>query len=312
MNAIEQKYIVGHLDWNSRFRFALGILVSCVLFASIGMTILSPWDPAGAISLWVVAMTGGTEELFLLRFIGLLLVVGVFASIIMDARLPLFGVFAACIGVGIPIIKTASMDYVMVLMQVGKEFEHPQDLWISMILETLGWTLALAILVGGTIATERWLKRSNANETESPETKTTKSKPLSEPMKKTWIRSLGALLITVVLTLFLIVFFAADQRKGQVIFAVVAGFFLAALAAEQITENDHPLWQVVAVPIVAIIAYAYTYMNPERPPGLEAILHIAPNNLARILPIEYIFIGTIGAVFGTWTSHRLRYSKEHG
>jgi len=306
MNAqIDNRYVLGHLDVKMRARFWTGIAISVLLFMSMGSLILKPWDPYGAICLQLVE----NDAFFLARITGLLLAVGVFASIIIDARLPLFGTFAACVGMAIPIVKTAGMDYVMVRLQAeGKALEHPQDLWGNLALETLLWSVVLAVLLIGTMLTEQWLNKSHQNSTPpaSPEPGKKKRSSLF------WLKGLGGIVITVILALFLIAILAANIRKGQIVFATIVGFYLASLTAEQIAENDHPIWQVLAVPIVAFIAYIYTWFHPDRPPGLESILHIAPNGLARILSVEYIFLGTIGAIFGNWTSHKVRHNKQHG
>lgn len=305
MSELTNRYIIGHLDWNSRARFAAGLIVALALFGSVGMLTLRPWDPFGAISLQLV----DNGVVFLLRVIGLLLAAGVFAAILMDARLALFGTFAACVGMAWPILKTAGMDYVMVRQQADRAMVHPKDFWGYMVLEILAWTVVLAVLVAGTLFTEQWLKRGSSPTPEAPADPSRTQKKDSATLA--WLKGLAGTAITVVLGLFLIALFAASIRKGQVVFACAAGFFVAALVAEQIAENDHPVWQVAAVPLVAFIAYVYTWQfRPERPPGLEALLNIAPNSLARVLPVEYIFIGAIGAIFGNWTSHRIRYSKS--
>jgi len=303
----EQRYIIGHLDWNTRVRFAAGLVVALLLFGSLGLMILRPWDPCGAISLQLVDST----LLTLFKVGGLLLAVVVFATIIMEARLPLFGLFAACIGIGLPIAKTAGMSYVMVRQQAGTALERPQDLWGYLILDTLAWTVVLVTLLVCSMIVEGWVKKNNnLGELEPPQSET-KEKKKEDTVPPLW-RGVGGMLITAVVALFFIAILAASMRRGQIIFSAIFGFYLAGLVAEQVAENDHPLWQVLAVPIVALAAYAYTWYRPDRPPGLEALLNIAPNSLARVLPVEYIFLGTIGAIFGNWTSHRMRYGKEHG
>jgi hypothetical protein len=307
MNELTEHYIIGHLDWRTRVRFVLGLAVSCILFASLGWSVLKPWDPYGAIYFDQEDMG---NFMLLVRSTGLLLAAGVFASIIMDARMPLFGVFAACIGMAIPILKTGGMDYVMVRTFVEKSLDHPEALWGFLALETLAWTGVLAVLVTVSLLTEQWLKKDQEPRLAGANEGTTAQK--NEGKNIGWWKGLGGTAITAVLGIFLVAVLAANMQKGQVMFACVAGLFVASLAAEQITENDHPVWQVAAVPIVALAAYLYTWFNPVRPPGWELILHIAPNSLARVLPVEYIFIGTIGAIFGNWTSHRMRYNKHHG
>jgi len=309
MKTIAGRHIIGHLDWNSRGRFLTGLGISLLLFGSLGRMILKPWDSYGAISL----LLADNDVAMLIRTAGLLLAIGAFATLVFDARLPLFGAFAAGIGIGLPILTTGGMDYLMVRQQqAGKVLDQPQVLWEYLMMETLAWTILLAMLVGATMFVERWFVKNGSLDTEDVDD----SKP-AEKEKKTsatalpWLKGLGAAALTAVVALFLIGVFAVNIRKGQVVFAVVGAFFLAALVSEQIVENDHPAWQVTAVPVVALFAYLYTVFHPDRPAGMESLLNIAPNALARALPVEYIFLGTVGAIFGNWTSHRMRHSKDH-
>ena len=96
-------YIVGHLDWPTRLRFAAGVALGLVLFGSIGYSVLQPWDLEGAISL----LLAGGKVYLLVRVTAMLLAVAVLSTIIMDARLSLFGVFAAMVGLAYPVVTTA-------------------------------------------------------------------------------------------------------------------------------------------------------------------------------------------------------------
>jgi hypothetical protein len=224
----------------------------------------------------------------------------------------MFGVFAAAVGIGLPILKTGGMDYLMVRLQVGKELEGPHLLWAYQTLETIYWTMCLGVLSAAVMGVEQWVRNNNERDLddELEEVKTTSPKTDKKEKSDYVLRGICGIIITVVVSIILLAFLTADQSKGQVAFAVIASFLVAAMTAEQIAESRHPVWQLAAVPIVALFAYGYTWFHPDRP-GFETLLHIAPNNLARVLPIEYIFFGTVGSIFGTWTSHRLRHSKEH-
>ncbi len=303
MMEISEPYIIGHLSWSARLRFTLGLAISLALFGSIGMNVLRPWDPLGAISLLLV----DSKAALMLRLVGMLIACGILSTIIMSARLPFFGVFSACVGVAWPIIKTAGMDYLMVRLQVGKEFENAQILWAYLAFETILWSIVLFILLAVVLVIEDWLNKSIESEKslqEQPRIKTIFA-------KENIFNGIVSTISTAIFGTIFIAILAASQSKGQIVFAVFAGMLLAGMISEQISPTNHPVWQVLAVPIVALIAYGYTWLHPDRPPGFEAVLHIAPNNLARVLPIEYIFIGAAGAVMGVWYSYRLRHSKDY-
>jgi len=304
MTEISKPYIIGHLSWSARARFTTGLAISLALFGSIGMNVLRPWDPFGAISLLLVE----SKTMLMLRLIGMLIACGILSTIIVSARLPFFGVFSASVGIAWPIIKTAGMDYLMVRLQVGKEFENSQILWAYLAFETILWSIVLFILLAATLIIENWLNKNSEDEKSSQYQITIKAIFAKENIFNGIISTIS----TAIFGTILIAILAASQSKGQIVFATFTGMLLAAMISEQISPTNHPIWQVLAVPMVALIAYGYTWINPDRPPGFEAVLHIAPNNLARVLPIEYIFIGTAGAVMGVWYSYRLRHSKDYG
>jgi len=288
-------YIIGHLDWPTRARFVSALIVSLVILATIGFRVLRPWDPFGAISLLLV----DGEFIFLLRASAVLLAACVLATIVLGARLSQFGTFAACVGLAYPVAKRGSMDYLMVRLQAGGEFNDP-NLWGFLGLEMLAWTVPLAVMVIGSAVAERWINQSN------------NGPPTSQPgTGRVIVRGVSAVVVTSLVAIALVVLLCRSCEKGQVLFAVAAAFFLAALFGDWATGNRRVLWQVWAVPVVGLCAYGYTWFNPTRPAGLEAILTLSPNNLSAVLPIEYLAAGTAGAIFGFWTSERIRFSGKH-
>jgi len=300
-------YIVGHLDWPTRLRFAAGVALGLVLFGSIGYSVLQPWDLEGAISL----LLAGSKVYLLVRVTAMLLAVSVLSTIIMDARLSLFGVFAAMVGLAYPVVKTAGMAGLMTRMQAGIDIEDTAAmsvLWRQLSSEMLAWAFPLVVSVAGAMLTERWLKTERILPPAGGE-----PKPVTTVAHRVdWFSGLLGTFVTAVGAGLLILLFCASRHKGQVIFAVSAGFFLASFAGDWISRNRHPVWQVAAVPLVGLAAFIYASWHPQRPPGvLEQVLQIAPNPLAAILPIEYICAGVASAIFGSWMSESTRHSNPH-
>jgi hypothetical protein len=296
----EPLYVLGRLDRATQARFAAGVVAALVIMSSIGFSVLRPWDPYAAISLRVA----DSPVFLLVRASALLLAVAVLCTIILDGRLPQFGTFAACVGLLYPVAKTGTMAYLMVWLQEGKEFGGQAELrksWEYMAVEMLVWTLALLAMVLASCGAERWLtskRRARGGEDHQP----------SRPPAKL-LHSVLSVLITAVAAALLVALFGQSMAKGQVIFAVSAAFFLAALAADQLIEQRDVMTHLIAVPIVGLGAYIGTATRPDRPPGQEALLHVAPNHLASVLPIEYLAAGAAGAILGFWFSEKLRFTK---
>lgn len=306
-------YIVGHLDLSTRLRFSGGLVLALVLLGSIGFSVLRPAEPDGAISMLLVQ-----SKFFLLaRQTGLMLAVAVLATIALDGRLSQFGTFAAAVGLAWPVVRTGGMDYLMVKLQTGVDIQDTAaqaQLWKDMSLEMLAWVVPLIVMAVGSMLTESWVRsdRDHAQPDEKAEKADTTKHGVPKDTRFI-VRGVLGTLLTTATAMALITVLCASRQKGQIIFAVAAAFYLAALAADQLSGNRHPLWQVAAVPLTGLCAYAYAFANPMRGPAeFEHILHLAPNRLAGILPIEYICAGVAAAIFGTWTSERVRYSKIHG
>jgi len=292
-------HIIGHLNWPTRIRFLAAVVLSLLVMGSIGYRVLRPWDPFGPISLLLV----DTELLFVLRISVVLLAVAVLTTVIFDGRLPQFGTFAASIGLALPVAKTGGMDYLMIRLQAGTDPDDP-SLWWLLALEMAAWTVPLAVMVVGSAIAERWVARDKPG----PRTDA-KGQEKTGP---SWSTGILAVAVTSLVAVILIGIFCQSRQKGQVIFAVAAAFFIAAWLGDYVTANRRVVWQLAAVPVVAVAVYVYTSLNPARPAGLEKIHYLTPNNLSAVLPVEYLAAGAAAVVFGFWTSERVRFSAKHG
>lgn len=288
-------HLIGHLDWPTQGRFVLGVAAAWVIVASLGFSVIEPWDPVGAIS--ALVMDGCVWAMFRLTLV--LVATTVLATIIIDARLPLFGMFASMAALGYPIAKTGGMDYLMVRLQATHEYNDPQ-LWAYLTFEMIGWTICLAAILASAVWAERWLKRDDPDRPTLPKLDV-----------KEITRALGATALSAAAALIFVSVFCQSRDKGQVMFAVAGAFFLSAWLGDWAMGNRRIRWQIASVPLAACVAYIYTWMNPSRPNGLEAILYITPNNLVAVLPIEYFAVGTAGAIFGYWTAERTRFAEHH-
>ncbi len=289
---------MGHLDWLTRLLFAGAIVASLVIVGYAGLYVLSPWDLQGPISLQLAAMNGSALRT-LICISAVMFLAAVVASLIFNGRLVQFGTFAACIGLLYCVIRTGGMDYLMVRLQAGEEFEGSTGLsvmWGLMAIEMLAWVVPLAAMVAGSMLVEKRLDNAYRH----------------KPTDKKQHRANGilAMLLTAVIAAILTGLLCQSTEKGQVIFAVVAAFYLAVLGTSQMVDNRNVIYYLPAVPIVGLVGFLYTAVNPARPAGLEALLHLPPNTMAAVLPIEYLAAGVASVIFAFWTSERMRFAKE--
>ncbi|MFW6133186.1 MAG: hypothetical protein ACOC8F_04760 [Planctomycetota bacterium] len=112
----------------------------------------------------------------------------------------------------------------------------------------------------------------------------------------------AALAVGVVLVLLLL----RSPDRGQILFALVAAFLLAALAAHQ----AFPTVRSVVILCVPIVAGAGFYLlsgvqSPDQPEAWKLLPHYA-----RILPADWLTGGCGGALIGYWMSERINEMRH--
>lgn len=313
-----------------RARSLLAVVISCVCLYYWGWRILRPWDPLGAISL----ITRADAISVIVKCLLLLVVVAIFAEVMLSGRIKLFGLFAASLGMLLPLLRGSGIDMLFVELGADIGVEDSDIIWLYLLFESILWSVVLGLLSLISWKIGNWLSEGaenytrdntrdnvegNARDSIKDNSKKDHKKDYAQGYKEdakgkgrsreTLVYILG-LLITAVLAVFFISIFAQSSERLQVLFAAIVGCFLATLLADQIIPLDRFPYQLPSIFIVAIVAYGYTYLNPDRPAGFELIVQIPPNNLARLLPIEYIFAGSVGCILGIWYSFKLRARLE--
>lgn len=130
-------------------------------------------------------------------------------------------------------------------------------------------------------------------------------------------QGLGVLVITALVATVLIRIMSgrpvAPVVQVQVCFAIGVGFWVGSLVAMQFCQPALRIWPCLAVPVVALVGSLAGWVWPGLPDSLRIyreVVIIAPNALARGLPIEYLAVGPAAAVLGIWTSQRMQRARE--
>ncbi len=97
---------------------------------------------------------------------------------------------------------------------------------------------------------------------------------------------------------------AAETRRGQVIFAVVAAFYLAVMVASRITNCRAVGWYWLSPFIVGIVGLVSAALRPVATPLYAHINSIPASGLARPLPIEMISLGLIAVTIACGSRSR--------
>lgn len=114
-------------------------------------------------------------------------------------------------------------------------------------------------------------------------------------------RSAAAITLTLVIGMALVMLLMQSARRGQIVFALVAGFFAATLIALNLVSPRHTLTVLIAPVLAGVLTYilgAITSID-RSPMGWSNV-----KLYARALPIDWLFAGGAGVLWACWLSHR--------
>ena len=119
-------------------------------------------------------------------------------------------------------------------------------------------------------------------------------------------RTGSATLVALILAVALMTAFLRSADRGQILFALVASFFLAVLVAHQLFATRYAAMAWVLPMILAICAYALAGSSAVAA-GSQRWMDV--RLYARILPIDWLTAGCGGAMLGYWVSSRLHETR---
>ncbi len=107
----------------------------------------------------------------------------------------------------------------------------------------------------------------------------------------------------------------AETHKGQVYFSLLAGFYLGALVGLYFSLRVSPILFVISVGLVASLSYLWAATHPMADVAQAAyrgLLSAPPTALSRPLPVEYVGLGMIGAIAGSWSARNVYVPAREG
>ena len=304
--------------------FLVALAVAAALFMSVGWMAIAPADPLGAVSI----VTHAHPLLMILQTAALAAVAGAIATVIIGAKLPDVGAFAAAFGMALVTLRGDTAAYLLMHVAQG-ELGRERGLALELLVEAVVWFLVvlLVLLVSGVVM--RWcfgraddpaagpasavLGKMSASEMPAlarlvvpPTGAATSPGHIIAGLRFTAATAAIAILVYAILS-------AGSAPRtiqhGQTYFATFAAFYLGVWAARSWFALRTPLWALVAVPVVCIVGYLWaTVMGSSA--GHAYLANIPPSRFMRTLPMAFIGVGTLGALTSCWTTADPAPKKE--
>ena len=302
-----------HLSFFGKVAAWCSLALAAWIFLTIGWLAVEPDDPLGPVSL----LTRGGPLTMLLQAGGLAGVTAALATVIAGRQLVDVGTFAAAFGLALVSLRGDTAGYLL-LQSTEVSSSGGAGLVFKLAGESLAW---LAVALVSTIVSAvvmRWcFGQSSEHRSGSSHSVTTRT---LAGYDIPWV---GATLLgdgdhrteriagvkhTIVVTVAGLLAFAVlsaglstrSIQHGQACFVVVAAVCTGCYLAYRVAPVQSALWSMIAVGLIAVLGYLWASIQPAAsamPPGA------AKSAFLRVLPIQYIFVGTATAVAMSWYMH---------
>jgi len=306
-----------HLRLHDRALGWLTWAIAAGLFATVGWMAVQPADPLAAVSLLTCPRpTAGVVQIVLLAAI----VSGV-GTVMIGRRLPDAGVFAAALGMAVLSLRGDTTTYLLLSVADQPGSSLGSLAW-SLAFEGLVWFVPIvAALIVATLVL-RWFGADGSSPTAGVfrGMALTEIRPWSNGVpaevrgKRTHLKGVCAtgVCLGAAAVLFLLLATGSPNRSiqhGQACFAVAAAFYLATLLAYEVFPARTALWGCLAVPLLAVGAYAYAAVTaPSEAAG--RVPSVPPSTFYRALPLQYVSVGTAAVIAAFWSVRRSAWLRH--
>jgi hypothetical protein len=280
---------------------ALGIVV----LGFLAWPLAAPDDPLSPVRAWSISPSGTLALLVLAFGVGF---VGYFVAWPHGREI---GILAVPFGLTIWAGRSGPMR---VLTQACRQPAEREALASSLRFEPVYWLLVVAAGFAGVLLAQ-YLRAPAPQPADEPTTG-------GRPGTSTYVTVAAALAGTVLISNFFLGVFAQDVATsrniaptqppvGQIIFAVIAAFAVAAFLVKKFTNLSY-LWPALASALVMGFAQAFY-------DGAQVLRQFAetrpatsfPHSTLAILPIQLVALRTLGSILGYWLAVRYDWWRKH-
>lgn len=301
------------LSWINKLRIAAVATLGIVVIGLMAWPLAAPADPLSPVRALSVGPLGTLALLVLAFGVGF---AGYFLAWPHGREI---GILAVPFGLTIWAGRCGPMR---VLTQTCAQPQQREALASSLRFEPLYWLLLVAAGFAGVLFAQHLRHApSRDEEGETVRTKEGESGRASN-LRSFLLSGLAAVVATVLLGHFLLGVCAQDVATsrnvtatqppiGQILFAVLAAFAVAAFAIKKFADLDY-VWPILGSAFTTAFAQVMYYHG-------ETIRQFAetrpatffPHGALTILPIQFVALGTLGSILGYWMAVRYDWWRKH-
>jgi len=287
-----------------RLRIAAAVATGAILIGILAWPLAAPPEPFGALSLTAGTISfGGAIILALLACLA-----GFIAYFLSWPYGREIGILAAPAGLAIWAVRCGNMAN---LMRINTTVAHRQELFIALKFEPIFWLAIVAAGFAGVLMGQKILRpKPGPDETQE------KSNSKSNIYLNTAIALVGSVLIAHLCISILaqdvrIGSIVAQPAIGQIVFAVLVSFGIAAFVVKKFLNVSYICPTVASALVTAFAVSAYVKQDV-----LQHLVQHWPavffsNAVTSILPVQMVAFGTLGSIVGYWLVVRYNYWRKH-
>ncbi len=300
------------LPWLTKLKITAAAAVGVVLIGILAWPLIAPADPFGAVLAGSISLVG------VITLAALALLVGFVGYFISWPYGRYIGVIAVPAGLAVWAVRGGSIAN---LIQQNPALEQRQELFELFKWEPIFWLAIVAIGFFGVLL---------ANKAKPAEIKPDKIEPAenesnSNSKPNIYLTATIALILSGVIAMICLRVFAQNVRNfdsqlgfvvsqpatGQIVFAVLASFGIAAYVVKKFFNADY-IWPVIASALItAFVSTVYVKDNVLQQLGQQWSAVIFTDSVTSILPIQMVVFGTLGSIYGYWLAVRYNYWRYH-
>jgi len=277
-----------HLGFLDRAATWVAWALAGTIFLTVGWLAMAPDDPLGAVSV----LTRHGAWLMLLQVAGLAMVTAALATVIAGRRLPDVGAFAAAVGLAAVSLRGGTAG--SLLIQWADDAPISQSsLPVLLALEAMAWFVIVFVARGFSFGVGHWCF-GDASRGRMIGEQNSEKDAAANGIKHMLLTGGVALLTFKILSAGLS---TRSVQHGQSCFVVAASVCIGSYMAYWLAPVRSALWAILSVPILAVSGYLWARLSPS-PGGLPA--GVPASAFLRVLPIQYVSVGTAAAVAMFW------------
>ncbi len=283
------------------------------LFLTVGWFAVEPDDPLGPVSV----CARHDALMMLIQAAALAGVVAGLATIIAGRRVADIGTFTATLGLAAVSVRGATAEYFLVR---GADASQTSERALAgyFAVEGIGWFVVVIVAVGVSTLVMHWCfdrtderdpNRADPSALTMPALAgydvprfSTRCFGISADRQTLSVNGIRHTLVATAVALAAMAVLSAGLssrsiQHGQVCFVVAAAVFIGTYIAFRITPVRSALWPILSVVLLATVGYLWAVVRPRAagfPPNIPS------SHFLRVLPIQFISVGTAAALVSFW------------